>query len=150
MYRGSPHCKKNYELCHSPLHHINCVSLWVSSILIIGAYTTVLNFFNPYTPSSLVLKLLKTFSGLQRLLMRFRELRILWLMPLFYLTPTLMLERRRCTITSIVITYVRHQITTLQYSIKGGAQGTRWRPGFKIRWLRKWQHVSTVSSSVSL
>ena len=32
---------------------------------------------------------------------------------------------RRCTITSVVITYIHHQITSLQYSIKGGAQGTR-------------------------
>ena len=47
----------------------------------------------------------------------------------------------RCTITSIVIIYVRHQITSLQYGIKGGAQGTRWRPS-------EWQHVSSVSSIV--
>ena len=56
----------------------------------------------------------------------------------------------RCTITSVVIIYVRHQITSLQYGIKGGAQGTRWRPSFEItRWPQKWQHVSSVSSSVS-
>ena len=30
-------------------------------------------------------------------------------------------------ITSVVITYVHHQITTLRHGIKGGAQGTRWR-----------------------
>ena len=30
-------------------------------------------------------------------------------------------------ITSVVITYVHHQIMTLRHGIKGGAQGTRWR-----------------------
>ena len=46
------------------------------------------------------------------------------------------LNQRRCSITSIVITYVHHQIAALQYSIKGGAQGTRWQPSFEItRWL---------------
>ena len=46
------------------------------------------------------------------------------------------LNVKKCTITSIVITYVRHQITSLQYGIKGGAQGTRWWPSFGVtRWL---------------
>ena len=51
--------------------------------------------------------------------------------------------------TSIFITYVRHQIMALRYGIKGGTQGTRWRPSFEITgWPRKWQHINSVSSSV--
>ena len=67
-----------------------------------------------------------------------------------YQIPCRQKLKEKVSITSIVITYVRHQITALQYSIKGGAQGTRWQPSFGItRWPRKWQHVSSVSSSVS-
>ena len=49
-----------------------------------------------------------------------------------YQIPCRQKLKEKVSITSIVITYVHHQITALQYSIKGGAQGTRWQPSFGI------------------
>ena len=37
-----------------------------------------------------------------------------------------------CTIKLITSVVQRHQIATLQYGIKGGAQSTRWWPDFEI------------------
>ena len=62
-----------------------------------------------------------------------------------YQIPCQQKLKEKVPITSIVITYVRHQITALQYGIKGGAQGTRWQPSFELRWPQKWQHMRTVS-----